>query len=219
MSAHVRALMVLLGITLLAGPAAAKIRVADSVEWWCAQSSSVVSGTLVEVDGPVAARGKSRDLVSLKLRVAPTKKGEPATHEYFSMRLQDATQLKTWMKNKTEVLVFLRTTAQGYTKNGISYDQWPVRQTNRGQLVVDPSDPKTELLVARTMTRIKTAADAKQVCRQVKQAQPKSKDGRPLKFHLLQTPYESEVGRILYSGSATYLRVPPFGFPKARADF
>jgi len=214
------------GLTLLVGlPAAAKIRVADSVEWWCHSAEEVVSGVLIAVDGPPKGErlGKSRELVSLTLQVPAVGK-QPARQVDFSMRLADSGPLRRLLEKKTMVVAFLRSTEQGYSKGGRSYHHWPVRDKNGRQLVFDPTADEPLTLLAEAMRRPKNVAEVTAACRRIhaaKAALGQAPKGRPdprMEPHLLETPWESEAGKLLYSGSASYLTVPGYAFPKSRKN-
>ncbi len=198
--------------------ARAEIHLHDSVEWLCQRSEQVARGTLTAVspDEPSEQDGKSRDLVSLTLRPTEVLRGgSPSAGStgqlapiHFSMRVDDTVRLRQWMRDRTELVVFLRSTAQGYRRDGISYNLWPVRETGSAeQVLVELARPHVHLLAAGDMTVVTTPAQLSAACARVRGAPPPAAD--PPKPELLEVPHQSAVYSVLYSGSACYLYVPP----------
>lgn len=200
-------------------PAQAKTNFAHSLEWFCAEAAIIVAGKIIEVDtlhGP----GKSRHLVSLRFKVSRWIKGGSKGGELsFSMRLADPDVLRR-MVSKTELLVFLYATHQGYNYKGRHHNLWPLRQFSGKPLLVDLASPGQAVLSATTFTALKRAPAIMQRCRQTlnglaRLAPTKGAPRRLVQKRWLSVPYKTEVHRILYGGSACYLAVPGRLFPRA----
>ncbi len=211
---------ILLVALLSAAPAAAEIHIMDSVEWQCSRAEIIAFGRLTGIDPekPSEARGKSRHLISLTMQPTAAVKGLPGKAAkapiHFSVRMPEVDQLLKWKATRTELVVFLRRTIQSYSKDGRTYDLWPLRETgSQVQLLVDPLKQHTALLAASTMARAKTLKDVVAACARAVSGKPPGTQKKP---HLLETPFGTEAQKILYSGSSSYLYVPPGVFPKAR---
>lgn len=197
--------------------ARAEINVEKSVEWLCAQATIVARGTIIRIkdsSGP----GKSRHLISMTFKVREALKGAAGQKLlYLSARHP---KVKAFNKhlNKTELLLFLWRTKQGYGLDGHSYHLWPLRNQAGKQLLVDLASPGQAILSA---TRFKVLKDRRTIlaaCRQTlkRLARRGGARGRAAQRRLLEVPAHSTVHRALYRGSTCFLVVPGRLFPKAR---
>jgi len=206
----------LLLLVATAIPSKAEINFHDSVEWLCARSVIVARGTLTAVspEVPSGGEGKSRDLVSLTFAPAQVFRGGQSTARplapiHFSMRVPETRRLMAWMRDRTELVVFLRETIQSYRRDGINYSLWPVRETgSQEQVLVALAKPHVHLLSAGDMDHADAAAKLDAACKRVVAAPPEGRLTEPPGPHFLEVPPDSPAYGALYSGSSCYLYVP-----------
>lgn len=215
---------VLLLILTTAVPARAEINLHDSVEWLCARSVIVARGTLTAVspEDPSGGEGKSRDLVSLTFAPTQLFRGvqsatTPLAPIHFSMRVPETVRLRAWMRDHTELVVFLRETIQSYRRDGKNYSLWPVRETgSQEQMLVALASPHVHLLSAGELDHATSPARLEAACKRAADVTPEGRTTEPAGPHFLEVPPESPAYGALYSGSTCYLYVPVGVFKRAR---
>jgi hypothetical protein len=214
--------LLLLAVALVAGPrlARAEIALAESIEWLAASADRVVVGRIVSFKGAdPGAQGKNRGLALATVRVAETLKGA-GDKDALCVGLRDVDERRAdgWRKDGTDLIFFLGTSIQATSFERRVCNHWPLRGGDALPFVVPLEKPGNRLLGATTFKVLKQRgailAAARDALRRL--AAAAGSPPRAAKRYFLEVPFESEVHKVLYSGSACYLYVPDLIFPKAK---
>jgi hypothetical protein len=214
--------LLLLALALAAGPrgARAEVALADSVEWLGADAARVVVGRIVSFKAAdPSAQGKNQGLALATVRVAETLKGAGAADALcVGLRHVDERRFESYRKGATDLVFFLGTSIQATSFEGRVCNHWPLRGGDALPAIVPLDAPGTRLLSATTFKVLRQRGEALAATRDAlrRLAAAAGSPPKPAKRAFLEVPIDSEVYKLLYSGSACYLHVPDLIFPKAR---
>lgn len=196
----------------------AEINMGWSVEGLTVQSDWVVSGKLVSIDSTATTKGGDQ-LLTCGLKVTKLFKGETKEEMiYFGARQYYNIETFYAMKDR-EVMVFLEQTEQALSFNGNKYFKWAIDNIGGGvPLVIDMEKINKQIFCASTFKLIKDRYMLEQTINyslQQLEKYLKKHKAEEIKIQFLDIPEETEAMDILYSGSACFLYVPHFMFPKS----
>ena len=206
-------LMMSLGLTAPTGHKVTGDELAESVEWLCARADMVVVGRIVSaVD--LQGGGKSKGLMSFDLRGKTL--GRAAVEGTFGIAVRDVPleRLHRLRDDKTELVVFLRRTVQGFSYEGKMMDTWPLRNAAGGHWAVPLSSPDVPLISAGRGTVIADAAALKAVCSASMRPMGVPSYPAPPKAYLSVAP-DAPLVKALGKGAPKHLIVPAAAFPSA----
>ena len=215
------AVLLVVVVAASAGEARAEVNVGDSVEWLSTAAARVVVGKVVSLRAAVpGAEGKNRGLTLLTVQVAETIRGAPAA-ERLCVGVRDVAvpEYEQHRRDGTELLFFLGTSIQATSFEGRVCNHWPLRGGDARPYVVPLARPGTRMLAAGTFKVLKQRAEILALSRDTVRrltAAARNPKAKPPRRFLVEVPPDSEVYKVLYSGSACYLHVPDVLFPTAK---
>jgi hypothetical protein len=214
--------ILLVAAALAAAPrgAHAEVAIGESLEWLAASADRVVVGRIVSLKGAdPGAQGKNRGLALATVRVAQTLKGgAPADALCVGLRDVDEGRFAAHRKDGTDLVFFLGSSIQATSFEGRVCNHWPLRGGDAVPFVVPLDKPGTRLLGATSFTVLKHRGEILAATRDAlrRLAAAAGSPPKAARRVFLEVPFDTEVHKVLYSGSTCYLHVPDLLFPKAR---
>ena len=187
----------------------------ESLEWLCAASDLIAVGHIISV-ADHRGGGKNRGLVSFVLR--GHRLGDPETMGHFgvSVRKVPPEALTRIKEAKTELVVFLRRTAQGYSYDGRVMDLWPLRVSGGGHWMVSVAAPEPPIVTARGFRALVGEGALAQACQQKPVAAQPSFAEVPRAY--LSVPKDAPAAKTLGARVPAQLIVPAASFPGAASQ-
>ena len=192
-------------------PVCGEITGAASVEWLVSISDVVAVGSLAEVresKGPGEVTYEDCALQVTELLKSPAQQAEI---RFTFRRLNRDLSLSDWMKDGTQLLVFLSRAKDYGSEQRLSGALAPTSM-NFPLSLVNLARPGKYLINTRFEV-LENGAEALRTVRDGLRAlndYQLSEKGKKPEVVRVEAPYDSEAHKILYAGSACYLDVPNF---------
>lgn len=213
-----RKLALFFGIFCLCIPVTAEINMGWSVEGLTVKADIVASGTIFSIDSTAKTKGGDR-LLTCGMKVTKWFKGEEKTDTIYFGANQHYTINTFYQMKEKEVMVFLETTIQAMMFKGNNFNKWALQNVwGNDPLVIDMEKINKQIFCASTFKLVKDKYELEQTINYTLQQLEKylrNHKKEEIKIQFLETPWDSEAHRVLDSGSACFLYVPHFLFPKS----
>lgn len=189
-----------------------EINIGNSLEWLCAGSYGVVTGTIRDVTPCLKGNASV-----CKFDVMSCLKGDTVKSITFLISGLTSDTLEAWKKSKSEILVFLNKRKEVFICNQQQAVYEVPESYNSIPAIVNLSNPQPVLLSAYNFALIRHKYLILLLCRQaIGQIMTLNGKEGGAQAYFLEVPYNTDAWELLYSGSSCYLNVPDVLFPQSR---
>jgi hypothetical protein len=213
--------------------ASAEINFGYSMEWVCSDADYIVTGKLIQADSCFAqTKGKSgKDLIKCAVVVDSWIKADQIAKEknyvhwwpmrdtiYFAVRCDRNKLMQQFLKDQSELLVFLNQGIQGFNYKGHGYDIYLIDYSFVDRPYIFDFNRLPNLFFDATNQKVLTTKKGIiDKCRAVVAQFNAFRQKHPNKeIEMKKIEATGDVANALWEGSASYLYVPDYLFPKAK---
>ncbi len=207
------ALLLSMSLVLPLGGGLSASKPVESVEWLCHAADLVVVGRITKTTD-LGGSGKSTGLMSFEVQGSTL--GQPTVKGTYGIAIRDVSlgQLNAIREANTELVIFLRRTAQSFYHEGRSMDTWPLRMSGGGHWVIPVADVPNLLFSAKDGAVLSDIDGLRTVCERAQRPPGTPKYPRPQRG-FVPFPEASLIAKSLGERAPKHLIVPMALFPNA----